>query len=149
MAIPHLLSDEASCAYQGYLLAHMAVYQTRTYFTEKFGYLCDNPEIGPLLAEHYWHAGNSVSHSESIKRLTGEGFNAKYLADACNQTAQQAWEKEQQKIAALAKREVHTPASLNATITIVDGSKVLASNAISDADMCDQFEAYIVKTYGR
>ncbi|POF60954.1 peptidase M3, partial [Vibrio vulnificus] len=149
MAIPHLLSDEASCAYQGYLLAHMAVYQTRAYFTEKFGYLCDNPEIGPLLAEHYWHAGNSVSHSESIKRLTGEGFNAKYLADACNQTAQQAWEKEQLKIAALAEREVHAPASLNATITIVDGSKVLASNAISDADMCDQFEAYIVKTYGR
>ncbi|EPF7651761.1 TPA: M3 family oligoendopeptidase [Vibrio vulnificus] len=149
MAIPHLLSDEASCAYQGYLLAHMAVYQTRAYFTEKFGYLCDNPEIGPLLAEHYWHAGNSVSHSESIKRLTGEGFNAKYLADACNQTAQQAWEKEQQKIAALAEREVHAPASLNAAITIVDGSKILASNAISDADMCDQFEAYIVKTYGR
>ncbi len=50
MAIPHLLSDEASCAYQGYLLAHMAVYQTRAYFTDKFGYLTDNPEIGPLLA---------------------------------------------------------------------------------------------------
>lgn len=57
MAIPHLLSDEAACAYQGYLLAHMAVYQTRAYFTNKFGYLTDNPEIGPLLAEHYWHAG--------------------------------------------------------------------------------------------
>ncbi|MDK9765101.1 peptidase M3, partial [Vibrio sp. D420a] len=96
MAIPHLLSDEAACAYQGYLLAHMAVYQTRAYFTNKFGYLTDNPEIGPLLAEHYWHAGNSVNHNTTIERLTGEGFNAKYLADACNLTVEQAWEIEQE-----------------------------------------------------
>ncbi|EOU2462815.1 M3 family metallopeptidase [Vibrio navarrensis] len=149
MAIPHLLSDEASCAYQGYLLAHMAVYQTRAYFTEKFGYLTDNPEIGPLLAKHYWHAGNSVSHSESIKSLTGEGFNAKYLADACNLSSEQAWQRELKKIAALGERTRPQPASLNARITVVDGAKVLASNELSDADMCDQFERYIETTYGR
>ncbi len=46
IAIPHLLSDEASCSYQGCLLAHMAVYQTRAYFTDKFGYLTDNQRSG-------------------------------------------------------------------------------------------------------
>ncbi len=147
IAIPHLLSDEAACAYQGYLLAHMAVYQTRAYFTDKFGYLTDNPEIGPLLAEHYWKPGNSQSHNETIVALTGEGFNAKYLADDCNRTVEQTWREEQQKIDSLATRERAEIASLNASIKVVDGDAELASNIDSDTQMCDQFEAYIAKTY--
>ena len=149
MAIPHLLSDEAACAYHGYLLAHMAVYQTRAYFLDKFGYLTDNPEIGPLLAKHYWHAGNHLSHNETIVSLTGEGFNAKYLADMCNLSPEQAWEVQQQKIASLQTRERAPVASLNASIKVVDGSKELASNTISDEQMCEQFEHYIEETYGR
>ncbi|WP_087021850.1 M3 family metallopeptidase [Thaumasiovibrio subtropicus] len=148
MAIPHLLTDEASCAYQGYLLAHMAVYQTRAFFTDKFGYLTDNPEIGPLLAKHYWHTGNSTSHNETIKSLTGEGFNAKYLADTCNLSPEQAWEKEQEKIASLATRPRTAIASLNATIKVVDGATDLASNQLSDDAMCRAFEDYIARTYG-
>ena len=147
MAIPHLLSDESACAYHGYLLAHMAVYQTRAYFLNRFGYLTDNPEIGPLLAEHYWHRGNSVSHNDTINALTGEGFNAKYLADTCNLSVEEAWQVQQKKIAALAEREQIKPADLNATIRIVDGAKELASNAQSTEQMCDEFEQYIAKHY--
>ncbi|WP_394125686.1 M3 family metallopeptidase [Vibrio hepatarius] len=148
MAIPHLISDEAACAYHGYLLAHMAVYQTRAYFLDKFGYLTDNPEIGPLLAKHYWHAGNQRSHNETITSLTGEGFNAKYLADACNQSPQQAWVEQQEKIAGLATRQRAEVVSLNATIKVVDGSQELANNQGSDEQMCDQFERCIKQTYG-
>lgn len=149
MAIPHLLSDEASCAYQGYLLAHMAVYQTRAYLTEKLGYLTDNPEIGPLLAKCYWNSGNSVNHNGTIVNLTGEGFNAKYLADECNLSSEQAWEIEQKKISALESRNRAEVASLNATINIIDGANKLANNAQSDNDMCNEFEQFIVSTYGR
>ncbi|USD34943.1 MULTISPECIES: M3 family metallopeptidase [Vibrio] len=148
IAIPHLLSDEASCAYHGYLLANMAVYQTRAYFLDRFGYLTDNPEIGPLLAEHYWRAGNHLSHNDTIKSLTGEGFNAKYLAEACSLTADQAWEIQKQKIADLNSRERTDTKPLNAKINIVDGADCLADNATSDELMCKQFEDYITKTYG-
>ncbi|MFM2485146.1 M3 family metallopeptidase [Celerinatantimonas yamalensis] len=148
LAIPHLLSDESACSYQGYLLAHMAVYQTRDYFTRRFGYLTDNPKIGPLLAKHYWHAGNSVSLTDCIQSLCGEGFNAKYLADTCNLSAEQAWEIELQKIAALSSREQVSPAPLNAQIRIVDGFRELATNDESNEQMCAQFEAYISDTYG-
>ncbi|AXN34170.1 M3 family metallopeptidase [Vibrio coralliilyticus] len=148
MAIPHLLSDEASCAYHGYLLANMAVYQTRAYFLDRFGYLTDNPKIGPLLTEHYWRAGNHLSHNDTIKSLTGEGFNAKYLAEACSLTADQAWEIQKQKIADLNSRERTDAAPLNAKINIVDGADRLADNATSDELMCKQFEDYIAKTYG-
>lgn len=148
MAIPHLMSDEAACAYHGYLLAHMAVYQTRAYFTKRFGYLTDNPEIGPLLAKHYWNAGNSVNHNDSIIALTGEGFNAKYLADECNLSVEEAWKSEQEKIAELDTRTQAEVAPLNATITIIDGPKTLASNTESNTKMCDAFETYIMEMYG-
>ena len=32
LSVPHLLSDEASCYYHGYVLAEMAVHQTRAFF---------------------------------------------------------------------------------------------------------------------
>lgn len=148
MAIPHLLSDESACSYQGYLLAHMAVYQTRAYFTQTLGYLTDNPKIGPLLAKHYWAQGNHLTHNQTIESLTGEGFNAKYLADSCNLSAQEAWKMEQQKIAALSSRQRAKVASLNANIKVVDGDKVLSDNTLSDEDLFNRFEAYIDQEYG-
>lgn len=145
LAIPHLLSDESACSYQGYLLANMAVYQTRAYFTDKFGYLCDNPEIGPLLTKYYWNPGNSVSHNSGIKNLTGEGFNAKYLADVCNLSVEQAWKIEESKVDKLAKRSQVTAADLNAKIQVVDGINVLANNEVSADKMCQDFESAIEK----
>jgi oligoendopeptidase F len=145
LGIPHLLSDESACSYQGYLLANMAVYQTRAYFTQKFGYLCDNPEIGPLLAKKYWNPGNSISHDESIRNLTGEGFNAKYLADVCNLSVDEAWEIEKVKVDSLSQRTQVPVKDLNAKIQVVDGIKVLASNDNSVDKMCDDFETAIEK----
>src|SRR5439155_6272215 len=38
LAVPHVLAGESSAYYHGYMLAEMAVHQTREYFLEKFGY---------------------------------------------------------------------------------------------------------------
>lgn len=143
LAIPHLLANESACSYQGYLLAHMAVYQTRAYFLKKYGYLADNPEIGPLLAEHYWKPGNSLTHDETIRSLTGEGFNAKYLADVCNMDSAQAWAGEEEKIRSLSSRPAPKEAGLNARISVVDGERVLADNRESDEKMCEDFRSII------
>lgn len=53
------------------------------------------------------------------------------------------------KIASLQTRERASVASLNASIKVVDGSKELVSNTVSDEQMCEQFEHYIQETYGR
>lgn len=148
MAIPHLLSDESACSYQGYLLAHMAVYQTRAYLLAEYGYLTDNPVIGPLLNQHYWRPGNSLTHNETIESLTEEGFNAKYLADVCNLTAEEAWQAQLDKIAHASPRPQGMPAQLNAKITVIDGAQTLASNQQSSEVMCQQFEQYIERHYG-
>src|SRR5204862_1289475 len=74
LAIPHLLNQESAASYQGYLLADMAVRQTRAFFMRRYGYLTDNAAIGPALAEHYWAPGNSIDHDATLRSLTGEGF---------------------------------------------------------------------------
>ena len=150
LAIPHLLSMESACSYQGYLLALMAVEQTRSYFLQRDGYLTDNPAIGPDLAQHYWHPGNSVSHDDTLRSLTGEGFNPAYLAQACNLTVDEAWQQAESTMAQAAGRP--QPAAdfdLSARIRVVDGSRVLADNEQSDEKMCQDFAAFIEREYPR
>ena len=48
LSVPHILSDEASCYYHGYVLAEMAVHQTRAFLKRRDGYIVDNPKA-PLL----------------------------------------------------------------------------------------------------
>jgi oligoendopeptidase F len=145
LAIPHLLNQESAAAYHGYLLAEMAVEQTRAYLTRTLGYLTDNPKIGPLLAEHYWAPGNSVDHNATLVSLTGEGFSARYLADRCNQTVEDAWKEAEDLVAESSKRDYPTdyPATLEATIRIVHGDDLIADNTHSDADMCTRFEEWV------
>ncbi|MEO2217298.1 M3 family metallopeptidase [Chromobacterium vaccinii] len=149
LAIPHLLNQESAAAYHGYLLANMAVYQTRAYFIGKFGYLTDNPAIGPLLAEHYWGPGNSINHNATLLRLTGEPFNARYLADSCNQSVDEAWADAQKLIADAAARDypAQYPDALDARIRLVHGAELIADNAAGDAAMFDRFESWVAGHY--
>lgn len=149
LAIPHLLNQESAAAYHGYLLANMAVYQTRAYFERTYGYLTDNPAIGPALAQHYWARGNSISHNDTLLSLTGEPFNAKYLADSCNQTVEEAWAEAKAKMAQANTRN-YPPAprpDLDATIRIVHGAELIADNSESDVAMCQQFERWVGERY--
>ena len=45
LSVPHILSDESSCYYHGYVLAEMSVHQTRKYFLDKYSNIVDNPEV--------------------------------------------------------------------------------------------------------
>lgn len=148
LAIPHLLSMESACSYQGYLLAMMAVEQTRAFFLKRDGYLTDNPAIGPDLAKHYWTPGNSVSHDDTLRSLTGEGFNPDYLAQVCNQTVDTAWQDARQTIEMASKRE--QPAAdfdLNVHIRVVDGARILADSADGDDAMCQDFADFVEQNY--
>lgn len=147
LAIPHLLDKTSACSYHGYLLAHMAVYQTRAFFEREFGYLADNPNIGPQLCRHYWQPGNSVSHNDTLVSLTGEGFTARYLAEHCNRSVEQAWAEAQASIAAAAGRSQPPVQLLNASIRVVHGAELVADNRVSDEAMFAAFEAWVERHY--
>ncbi|OEC45524.1 M3 family metallopeptidase [Aeromonas sp. DNP9] len=148
LAIPHLLNQESACAYHGYLLALMAVEQTRAFFLKRDGYLTDNPRIGPDLAAHYWGPGNGMTHDETLRSLTGEGFSAVPLAEACNLSAAEAWQQAQACMAAAQQRPAAGEGGpLDAHIRVVHGAELIADNSESEARMLADFEAWITRCY--
>lgn len=149
LAIPHLLNQESAASYHGYLLANMAVYQTRAWFIRSFGFIADNPAVGPLLAEKYWAPGNSMTHDQTLRALTGEGFSARYLAEDCNRSVEEAWAEAEASIGAAAKRDYPKafPAELGATIRIVNGTEILADNSVSEKKMCEDFARVVGERY--
>ena len=150
LAIPHLLNQESACAYHGYLLALMAVEQTRAFFLKRDGYLTDNPRIGPDLAAHYWGPGNGMSHDATLRSLTGEGFSAVPLAEACNLSADEAWQQAQACMAAAQQRPAAGEGSpLDAHIRVVHGAELIADNSESETRMLADFEVWIVDHYRR
>jgi oligoendopeptidase F len=147
LAIPHLLDRNSACSYHGYLLAHMAVYQTRAWFQREYGYLADNPHVGRSLSTHYWRPGNSVSHSDTLVALTGEGFTGRYLADHCNRSVEQAWREAQRAMSAARAREQPPVEPLRAAIRVVHGEELVADNHAGDAAMFTAFEEWIRQRY--
>ena len=149
LAIPHLLNQESAASYQGYLLALMAVAQTRAHFMDEHGYLADNPAIGSALSSHYWEPGNSVDHNTMLRSLTGSGFSARHLADECNDSVEQASARAEDMMRSAAVRDYSAsgPSSLDATIRIVHGSEVLADSSEGEDAMCDRFEAWVGAHY--
>jgi hypothetical protein len=101
------------------------------------------------LAEHYWARGNGVSHNQTLMDLTGEPFNAKYLADYCNRTVDEAWAMACAQMTGAAERvyPAATHADLDAQIRIVHGAELIADNGESDATMCRQFEAWVAERF--
>jgi hypothetical protein len=79
LAVPHLLSWEASAYYHGYVLATMAVATTRAHLRARHGHLLDNPAVGRDLAEVYWRPGNSRPFLELVREMTGRPFSADAL----------------------------------------------------------------------
>lgn len=127
LSVPHLLAGEASAYYHGYILAEMAVHQTRKFFEQRDGYLTDNPKIGPDLAKHYWAPGNAASFLETIQGLTGQPFSADALVESCNMTAEQAIQKAKRSIETLQQvASYQGVVDLNARICVVDGDLQVA-----------------------
>ncbi|MEO8484454.1 MAG: M3 family metallopeptidase [Acidobacteriota bacterium] len=145
LAIPHLLNQESAASYQGYLLAYMAVSQTRAHFLREHGYLTDNPAIGPALSAHYWEPGNSIDHDTMLRGLTGAGFSARHLAEDCNASVDEACAQAEATMRSASAR--HYPdqvaRSLDAHIRIVHGAEQIADSSDGEERMCDRFEGWV------
>ena len=101
-----------------------------------------------ISARYHARSGN-VSARQTLIDLTGEPINAKYLADYCNRTVDQAWETACAQMANAAKRTYPQPtqADLDAHILIVHGAELIADNRESDQAMCRQFEAWVAERF--
>lgn len=84
MSVPHILADESSAYYHGYVLAELSVHQTRAYFLRKYGFITDNPEVGRELAEVYWKA-SAGGGSGGLVCWCGWGVGAQICAGAASE----------------------------------------------------------------
>ena len=60
----------------------MSVHQTREYFKNKYGYIVDNPNVGPDITSAYWVHGNSRPFLDLVKDLTGKELSGDAWIDA-------------------------------------------------------------------
>ena len=128
LSVPHLLAGESSAYYHGYLLAEMAVYQTREFFLKRDGHLVDNPKIGPDLSEYYWKPGNSANFFDTVKKLTGREFSAQSLIEECNLSTETALQIARNQLEQLQDIPQKTgPINLNAKIKIIHGKQLIGS----------------------
>jgi Zn-dependent oligopeptidase len=145
LSIPHLISGEASAYYHGYVLAQMAVFQTRDYFLATDGYIMDNPNIGRTLAEKYWAPGNSKTFLDMINDLTGEPFSAKATVRLVNKSLEDVYADADTSIAREREIPRHSgPIDLDAQITIVHGDQIISSTGGSSfEEMSERFAEWI------
>ena len=146
LSIPHLISGESSAYYHGYVLAEMAVQQTRAFFEKRDGYLLDNARIGPDLAEHYWKPGNAKPFFALVEELTGAPFSAKALIADCARDTGEALADAGRAL----EREKTIPRStgpidLDARIALIHGDEEIASNAHGETfeEVARKFAAWL------
>ncbi len=130
LSVPHLLASESSAYYHGYILALMAVHQTRNFFLKEDGYILDNPKVGPALAKTYWQPGNSRRFPEFIQSLTGEAVAPTALAEHVNRGTDDALDEARAAVAKLDQIPAFEGAvELGADIKVVHGNEEVASTA--------------------
>lgn len=129
LSVPHLLAGESSAYYHGYVLAEMAVQQTRQFFLRRDGALADNASVGRDLATHYWAPGNSRTFFDLVQNLTGKPFSADALVAEASQSVEEAVaEAEAQRLAAKGSSGFTGKVDLDAHVTLVHGDDVIADS---------------------
>lgn len=150
LAIPHLLSWEASAYYHGYVLAEMAVYQTRAHFRRKYGHLLDNPGIGRDLAETYWRPGNSRTFLDLIREMTGSPFSADALVQHVSRSTDEAVADARAEVEALDRiPESDDPVELDLRLRVIHGKEVVVEEGASPLEAAKAYRTWLEENWPR
>ncbi|MBZ0267948.1 peptidase M3 [bacterium] len=150
LAIPHLLSWEASAYYHGYVLAEMAVYQTRAHLRRKHGYLLDNPAIGRDLAEIYWRPGNSRTFLDLVRGMTGSPFSADALVEHVSRSADEAVANARAEVEALDRiPEVRDPVELDLRLRVIHGREVVVEEGATPLEAAAAYREWLGENWPR
>jgi oligoendopeptidase F len=149
LSIPHLISDEASCYYQGYTLAELAVHQTRDFLLKRDGYIVDNPNVGPTLQDAYWKCGNARPFLELVEELTGAPLTGDAWTNSLKETVDDkiaAERRDYDKATATPSEDMTEEAlqaTLNMVVRFVDGDTVISdSREVGLLGACRAFEEF-------
>merc|ERR1712232_745651 len=147
LSVPHILSDEASCYYHGYVLAEMSVHQTRKYFLDTHKRIVDNPIVGPTLRDKYWMPGNSEMFLDLVEGLTGKPLTGDAWVAELKEPLEEVLKKERADYeeAIKAGPAVTGDVDLGMRVRIVDGDEVIADSKVEGSFVAtaSKFERYV------
>jgi len=150
LSVPHIISDEASCYYHGYVLAEMSVYQTRKHFlVDQSVPIVDNPAVGRTLTEAYWQPGNSEMFLDLVQALTKKPLTGEAWIADLKEPLESVVESERVEYAA-ATATVGAAAEddkveLNMRMIVKDGDELIADSDELGGFLptCRAFESYV------
>ena len=149
LSVPHILSDEASCYYQGYILAEMSVHQTREWFKKQHGFIVDNPKVGPTLEKAYWECGNSKNFLDIVRDLTGKDLSGDAWTIALKESVEDRVVREHSEYDAMMSKlssgdNEEEEIDLNMAVEFKDGDELIAdSNNGGFLNACKKFESFV------
>jgi len=147
LSVPHILSDEASCYYHGYVLAEMSVHQTRKYFLDTHKSIVDNPIVGPTLRDNYWLPGNSEMFLDLVQKLTGKPLTGDAWVAELKEPLEKVLTNERADYdeAVKAGPAVSGDLDLGMRVRIVDGDEVIADTKEEGSFIAtaEKFERYV------
>ena len=161
LSVPHIISDEASCYYHGYVLAEMSVHQTRQHFLKDGGVIVDNPEVGKALTSSYWIPGNSEMFLDLVEKLTGEPLTGKAWLEGLGEDLEAKVVSERTEYDAAIKAVAAAGAGAGAAgaagadidlsmrILIKDGDELIADTDTAGGFLpaCKAFEDHVTKRF--
>lgn len=144
LSVPHLLAWESSAYYHGYVLALLAVAQTRRHFVTTYGHILDNPNVGRDLAEQYWAPGNRESFRDYVAALTGTPFSADAYVEKVTRDTDEAVAEAREQVAGLDRIPTHEGAiDLDVNLGIAHGAEVVAAPGTPLEDAVSRFQAWL------
>mmetsp|Transcript_33260 Transcript_33260/g.77817 ORF Transcript_33260/g.77817 Transcript_33260/m.77817 type:complete len:359 (+) Transcript_33260:1088-2164(+) len=155
LSVPHLLADEASCYYHGYVLAEMGVHQTRAFFLKKYGRIVDNKDVGPALTSAYWKPGNSRMFLDLVKELTGAPLTGDAWVAELGEDIEELVKGEKKEyewgVAQPNPTSESADVDLGMRVRFVNGDTVIADTSKGGGFVpsCGEFEKYVVANYPR
>jgi oligoendopeptidase F len=150
LSVPHILSDESSCYYHGYVLADMSVYQTRDYFLKKYGSIVDNPLVGKELTEVYWKPGNSEIFLHLVQKLTGKPLTGDAWIAKLQFDLEERIQKEKQAYKEAftlgPKYKAGESVDLKMRVKFVHGDEIIADSADSGlSEACSVYKTWVAQ----
>mmetsp|Transcript_42996 Transcript_42996/g.133650 ORF Transcript_42996/g.133650 Transcript_42996/m.133650 type:complete len:632 (-) Transcript_42996:114-2009(-) len=151
LSVPHILSDESSCYYHGYVLAEMSVHQTRDYFKRLHGGIVDNPKVGEVLTESYWRCGNAEMFFRLVERLTGLPLTGDAWVKVLEEDLEERIRTEREaydRAVALPDPRSGGEVDLGMHMRLVDGDRLIAESggaAGTFLEACTAFRKYLAE----
>ncbi len=146
LAVPHLLSWESSAYYHGYVLARMAVSQTRAAVFEKYGRIVDEPRVGEELSRTYWAPGNSRSFLDLVKDMTGRAFSADAFVNEVAVPVDDVVRTARERIGRLAGvPEYSGDGDLDMRLRVIHGAETIVEEGKTPLEAAQMFRDWILE----